>query len=146
VRGRRFEGLLAFLLSQVADFRVKERNLRGATDEVDIVVQIDNQSARCWHKSGAPFVLVEAKNWKNKVGQDEISVFHAKLQTKRGAARIGLVFGMGGFTSDAKAQTLKFATQEHVMVLIGPAELAEWISREGSDDYLESLVRRAMLQ
>jgi len=145
-RGRRFEGLLAFLLSQVADFRVKERNLRGETDELDIVVQIDNHSPRCWHKSGAPFILVEAKNWKERVGQEQVSVFITKVQTKRGAARCGFMFGASGFTSDANTQILKFATQDLVIVLVGPEELANWIAREKSDDYLEDLVRLAMLR
>ena len=145
-RGRRFEGLLGFLLSQVTDFKVKERNLRGDTDELDVVVQIDNFSPRCWLKSGAPFVLVEAKNWKHPIDQKEVSAFIAKLQTKRGAARFGLMFGASGFTSDAKTQVLKFSTQEHVVVLIEPEDLKQWIARERSDDFLEDLVRQAMLR
>lgn len=144
-RGRRFEGLLGFLLSQVADFKVKERNLRGETDELDIVVQIDNYSRRCWQKSGAPFVLVEAKNWTKPVDQKEVSAFMTKLQTKRGTARFGCLVGASGFTSAAQTQILKFATQEHIMVLLEPEELQKWIASETSDDFLEDLVRRAML-
>ncbi len=145
-RGRRFEGLLGFLLSQVVGFRVRERNLRGDTDELDIVVQINGVSLRCWVKSGSPFVLVEAKNTKEPVDQKEVSAFITKIQTRRGTARIGIVFGATGFTSDAETQVLKFSTQEYVIVLIGPEDLMKWIASENSDDFLEDLVRRAMLR
>jgi hypothetical protein len=46
-KGRHFEGLLAFLLSQVSDFKIFERNFRAATDEIDIVVQLDGLSSSC---------------------------------------------------------------------------------------------------
>ena len=93
-KGRRFEGLLAFLLHQVADFRVVEQNLKGASDEVDLVIQIDNWSTRCWHHSGVPFVLVEAKNWRDPVGQPEVTILNGKLRTKRQRARIGLLMAL----------------------------------------------------
>ncbi len=39
LRGRRYEAAIAFLLSQVDDFDVVERNLRTDTEELDAVVQ-----------------------------------------------------------------------------------------------------------
>jgi hypothetical protein len=145
-RGRRFEALVSFLLSQIADFRVRERNFRGVTDEIDIVVQVDRVSSRCWYESGVPFILVEAKNWTRPVDQKEVSAFITKMQTKRGRSRIGLMVGASDFTSDAKLQELKHATQEIVVVFIGPAEMEGWIVDEQPDEFLEELVRHAMLR
>jgi len=146
VKGKRFEGLLAFLLDQVADFRVVERNLRGATDEVDLVLQIDNWSPRCWHLQGVPFVLVEAKNWKDPVGQPTVTVFNGKLRTKRQTSRIGLLFSASTFTADAKMQELKFATDPEVIVMIDGEQLDKWIDSNQPDDDLEEIVRKGMLR
>lgn len=145
-KGRRFEGLLAFLLHQVGDFRVVERNLRAATEEIDLVIQIDNWSARCWHQSGAPFVLVEAKNWTNPVGKPEITDFKAALRTKRQRARIGLIFSASTFTRDAEMEELKYAQDAEVIVMVDGKQLAKWIESDEPDDELEELVRRAMLR
>ncbi|MET8306050.1 hypothetical protein [Micromonospora sp. NPDC005173] len=145
-KGRRLEALLAFLLGQVDDFIVKEKNFRGDTDEIDIILQLSKVSARCWYNSSAPFILVESKNWVDPVPQKEISAFIFKLQTKRGRSKIGLFFSKGGYTSDAEQQELKLAATDLVVVLIGPDEIVEWISHEDPDDYLESKVRHSMLR
>jgi Restriction endonuclease len=145
-RGRRFEGLLSLLLSQVSDFRIRERNFRGETDELDIVIQLDRISTRCWYESGVPFILVEAKNWSVRVDQKEVSAFITKVQARRGRCRIGLLFGASGFTSDARHQELKLAMTDIVIVLIEPDELVEWIDSDEPDNCLEGFVRRAMLR
>jgi hypothetical protein len=144
-KGRRLESLLSFLLNRVADLRVRERNYRADTEELDIVLQIDNHSGRCWHKSGAPFILVEAKNWEEKIDQQTVSAFLVKLQTRGGSARIGFLFGRDGFTADAEQQVLKMATREEVIVLLNGTWLAEWAISENLDDLLEDAVRHAML-
>jgi Restriction endonuclease len=146
IRGRRFEAAIAFLLSQVADFNVVERNLRTETEELDAVVQQRATTGRCWATIGAPFIIVEGKNWKTKVPQREISVLRVKLEGRRGTARIGLIFGAGGFTSDALDQEMRFASGDLTIVCIGPDELQGWIESEDGDKHLEGLVRRAMLR
>ena len=145
-KGRRFEGLLAFLLGQVVDFKVIERNFRGATDEVDIVLQIDNWSKRCWHKSGSPFILVEAKNWQGPVGQSVVTIFNGKLRTKRRTTWLGLLFSASTFTSEAAMQELKFAQDREVVAMIDGERLTAWIDSDEPDDYLEEVVRHAMLR
>lgn len=146
-RGNRFEALLAFLLGQVGDFRVVDRNYRTDTEEIDILLQVDNFSPRCWHETGVPFLLVEAKNWDDDVPQKEVTVFIGKILTKRGRARIGLLFAAKGFTSDADLQETKLGQKEQIVVaLVGPDKLLEWINQRDADEYLEILVRDAMLR
>lgn len=144
-RGRRLEWLLAFLLSQVDDFRVVEHNFRGTTDEIDVIVQLDRISGRCWAQDGVPFILVEAKNWSKPVTQKEVSTFITKLQTKRGRSRIGLFFATSGFTSDAETQTVKLAMTDYTVVLIDEKDTENWLDSDTPDDQLETLVRRAMV-
>jgi hypothetical protein len=146
LRGRRYEAAIAFLLSQVSDFDVVERNLRTDTEELDAVVQQRATHGRVWSGLGAPLILVEAKNWKIPVPQKEASAFRVKLEGRRGVVRLGLMFGASGFTSDALDQELRFASDELTIAFVRPEELDEWIAATDGDEFLETLVRRAMLR
>ena len=147
VKGRRLEGLVCFLLSQVEGFIVAERNLRTETEELDAVIQQTQLNGpRCWSQLSAPFILVEAKNWSTRATQAEVSVFRAKMQGKRGSVRLGLHFAANGHTTDAFAQELRFATEDLTVALIGPKEISDWIDAPDPDGYLEDVVRRAMLR
>lgn len=145
VRGRRYEALIAFLLSQITDFDVVEHNFRTDTEELDVVVQQRATQGRVW-SLGAPLILVEAKNWARAVPQKEVSAFRVKLEGKRGTVRLGLMFGSSGFTSDALDQELRFASDELTIAFVRPEELEEWIATADGDEYLETLVRRAILR
>lgn len=146
VRGRRYEAAIAFLLSQVSDFEVVERNLRTDTEELDAVVQQRATEGRVWSGLGAPLILVEAKNWKVPVNQKEASAFRVKIDGRRGGVRLGLMFGASGFTSDALDQELRFASDDVTIAFVTPDQLHEWISSPDGDAYLETLVRRAILR
>lgn len=145
-RGKRFEGLLAFIFSQIGDLRVVERNYRNKTEELDIVLQIDSISNRAWHESGVPFIIVEAKNWKDKVPQTVVSTLITKLQTKRSTAKIALLVSMGGFTEDARLQELRFSAQKLCVAMIDKSDVLTLIEADDLDDQLEVLVRRALLR
>ncbi|MYC66866.1 MAG: restriction endonuclease [Acidobacteriia bacterium] len=147
VKGRRLEGLVCLLLSQIDDFLVVERNLRTETEELDAVVQRKRLNGeRCWSQLPAPFIFAEAKNWSSRVTQAEVSVFRVKMQGKRGSVRLGLFFATNGFTSDAYAQELRFASDDITIVLIDPETISCWVDTEDADAYLEKVVRRAMLR
>jgi len=147
VSGRRYEAVIAFLLSQIRDFDVVERNYRTETEELDAVLQIRATQGRVWTGMSAPLILVEAKNWKTMpVSQKEVSNFRVKMQGRRGTVRIGLMFGASGFSSDALDQELRFSSEDITIVCVSPDELAGWITADDVDGYLEGLVRRAMLR
>jgi hypothetical protein len=147
VSGRRYEAVIAFLLSQIRDFDVVERNFRTETEELDAVVQIRATQGRVWTGMSAPLILVEAKNWKTTpVSQKEVSNFRVKMLGRRGTVRIGLMFGASGFSSDALDQELRFSAEDLTIVCVAPDELAGWIAADDVDEYVEGLVRRAMLR
>jgi len=145
-RGRRLETLLAFLFSQVRDLKVVERNYRTETEEIDLVLQVDNFSPRVWQAPGVPFILVEAKNRAEKASQQVMSVLLTKLQTKRGTSRIAILVSLAGFTEDARLQELRFSTQDVCVVMIGSEELEALLKAEDLDEALEEQVRRALLR
>ncbi len=100
----------------------------------------------CWVIPGAPFILVEAKNWHSEaVGQVEASAFMFKATHKRDTCRIGVMVGTHGFTSDAKQQALRAIADKFTLALLGPAEMEAWINAGDGDAEFERLIRRAML-
>jgi hypothetical protein len=145
-KGKRLEALLAFIFAQIRDLKVVERNYRNETEEIDLVLQIDNFSSRVWQKSGVPFILVEAKNRADKASQPMVSSLVTKLQTKRGNARIAFLVSLAGFTDDARMQELRFSTQDICVVMIDRLQLESMLAAANIDEQLEELVRQAMLR
>ena len=145
-KGQRLEALLAFTFAQARDLTVVERNYRHETEEIDLVLQIDNFSSRVWQKSGVPFILVESKNRADKASQPMVSSLITKLQTKRGTARIAVLVSLAGFTDDARMQELRFSTQEICVVMIDRSQLESILSADDVDEALEVLVRQARLR
>lgn len=94
----------------------------------------------------APFLLLEAKNWSRRVDQQVVSVLRVKMQGRRGSVRIGLLCGASGFTSDAREQELRFASDNLTIVFLGPEELESWVEAQDTDDFLEGVIRRDMLR
>jgi Restriction endonuclease len=144
-KGRRMEALLAFLFAQVGDLRVVERNYDTETQEIDLVLQVDNISNRVWRHL-MPFILVEAKNTAEPAGQPIVSLMIHKVRTKRGTCKIGVIVSRNGFTSDARAEEMRISESENCVVLLDGNHLAELVAAADLDDALETFVRRAMLR
>lgn len=145
-KGRRLEALLAFAFAQVGDLKVIERNYRNETEEIDLILQIDNFSSRVWQKSGVPFILVEAKNRADKASQPMVSSLITKLQTKRGTARIAILVSLAGFTEDARMQELRFSAQDICVAMIDRDQMEKILSADDMDAELETVVRHALLR
>lgn len=146
IKGKRFERFLGFLLAQTPGLEVVERNYRGDTDEIDLVVQVVRYTGACWFQEGVPFMLIEAKNRAEPTAQHMVSNLIRRLQTKRGTARVGVLFTTSRFTLDATMEVVKIAEGTLTVALISPEEIVTWIESPDPNGYLESLVRRAMLR
>jgi restriction endonuclease len=144
-RGRRLEALLAFLFSQVTDFRVARRNHRNKSQEIDLVLQIDSYSQRVWQNPGRPLVLVEAKNRKEPTGAPVLAGLVRKIQTKRQSVKIAFLVATSGVTRDLEIESLRGSTEDHCVVVIGPSELRSLIQAPDLDDGLEKLVVDALI-
>ncbi len=147
-KGKRFERFLGFLIDQTLGLKVVERNYRGDTDEIDLVAQVVRYTGTtsCWFQEGVPFILIEAKNRTEPTSQYMVSNLIRRLQTKRGTARVGILFTTSKFTNDATMEVLKIAEGTLTVTLVKPEEILDWINAENPDSYLEDLVRRAMLR
>ncbi len=147
LKGKRLESLLSFLLSQVDDLEIHSTNLRTKTEELDVVVRTRGVGRRSWQLQGANFIIVEAKNWSSKVGQSIVSTLLTKLMGKRGNCRIGILVGLGGFTSDAEMQEIRFAGHGDITIcFIDRVKLKGWIEAADFDAFFEGMIETAMLR
>lgn len=146
IRGRRMEGLLSFLFGQVRGLSIHSRNHRTDTEEIDIVLRTEHYADRPWYQDGVPFLLVESKNWKDRVGQPDVSAFITKVQGKRDRCRIGIMCSASGFSEDARRQELRLAATKFVIVMLGPEEMLDWMRSVDSTAWLVKFVASAMLR
>jgi hypothetical protein len=145
-KGSRLEDLIHFMFSQVTDFRVLKCNWKTRSEELDCVIQVRSASfERCWASLGAPHVIVEAKNRRKKTGQQTVSKLRTIMDGKRRTCRLGFLVSLSGFTSAAKDQVLRFASEKNIYVLLNRKDLIDWGKAENFDDALEALVTRAIL-
>ena len=144
-RGRRLEAILAFLFSQVSDFRVVRRNHRNKSQEIDLVLQIDAHSERVWQNQGRPLILVEAKNHKKPIGAAVLAGLTRKIQTKRKMVKIAFLVSVSGVTGDLHIESLRGSTEDHCVVIIGLHELHSLLTESDLDGNLERLVLDAFI-
>jgi len=144
-KGKRFEALVAFLLSQVDGFSIFSRNYRTATEEIDIVLQQRELSGPVWAIANAPFILVEAKNHVDGISQGMFSQFRIKMQTKRATVRIGLMLSRTAVSADAVQQEERFSSDALTIAFLDGEAIQQWIDANDGTAYLERAIGEAML-
>lgn len=75
-----YEYLAIFLIGSIEGFTLIGHDQRGASEEVDLWVANESESA-FWQRMGNPF-MVECKNWDKPVGATEIRNLSAIMGTK----------------------------------------------------------------
>lgn len=144
-KGKRFEALVAFLLSQVEGFSIFSRNYKTATEEIDVVLQQREIGGRVWAIANAPFLLVEAKNHADGISQAMFSQFRIKMQTKRATVRIGLMLSRTSISGAALEQEERFSSDELTVVFLNGDSIEEWIEADDGTAHIEHLISEAML-
>lgn len=144
-RGKRFEALVAFLLSQVEGLSIFSRNYKTTTEEIDVVLQQREVGGRVWAIANAPFLLVEAKNHADGISQGMFSQFRIKMQTKRSTVRIGLMLSRTSISGAAVEQEARFSSDELTIVFLDGEAIEGWIEDADGTAHLERLISEAML-
>lgn len=146
MKGKTLEWLLHFMFSQVVDFRVVSCNYHTTNEELDALIQLRTlDPGHSWAHKGAPFIVVEAKNRKDKQGQEVVSKLHTVIQTKAGNCKIGVLVSLSGFTSGANEQRLKLSLSDITFVMMDGHLLQDWADAANYEDKLDEIVRTAML-
>jgi hypothetical protein len=76
--------------------RVKHRNLRTASSEIDLVLEADPRTCPLLFSDFPRFSLVECKNWNDPAGAPEIRDFVSKIEKSR--CKLGFLFSRNGVT------------------------------------------------
>jgi hypothetical protein len=94
-QGRALENLICYVFGLVPGIAITHRNAMNffKTEEIDVAIY--NEDIR----SLPNIILVEAKNWSNRVGSAEVSWFLTKLQ--RRGLDLGILITTLGITGDA---------------------------------------------
>lgn len=87
-QGRALEDLICYVMSQIPGVAITHRNELNAfeTEEIDVAIWNDGATEGFFFLPN--IILVECKNWSNRVGSAEINWFDAKLRNR------GLTFGI----------------------------------------------------
>lgn len=96
-KGRALETFAAHMFQLIPGIKVRYRNLRSASEEIDIL--LSNESNHVfWRSNFETQILVECKNWNAPVGAEVIRDFHGKLEAK--GIKAGFLVAMEGITGN----------------------------------------------
>jgi Restriction endonuclease len=87
-QGRALEDLICYVMALVPGVAITHRNELNAFDTEEIDVAIWNDGAADGLFFLPNIILIECKNWSNRVGSEELNWFDAKLRSR------GLAFGI----------------------------------------------------
>ena len=87
-QGRALEDLICYVMGLIPGVAITHRNELNAFDTEEIDVAIWNDGAADGLFFLPNIILVECKNWSNRVGSGEVNWFDAKLRNR------GLTFGI----------------------------------------------------
>jgi Restriction endonuclease len=95
------------------------RDLRGGTDEIDLVLDVSKNPTLTAILKQAQFVLLECKNTSEPVSAKEIRAFRDSLRIRRkDNCRLGVVVSPKGFTADAKRTVLEDPVDDQLVLLL----------------------------
>jgi hypothetical protein len=128
-KGKLLEQVFVRLFQLDGSFVVVEHNVRTETEEIDIVVQPDTSSP-FWSRVSPPMLLLECKNWKDKIGTPELQVFATKIENRpKLLCRIGYLISISGFTDDAEKELIGYRARDFVLATITADHIKELVEK-----------------
>jgi hypothetical protein len=110
-QGRALENLICYVFGLIPGIVITHRNEMNVFDTEEIDVALFNEDIR----SLPNVILVEAKNWSNRVGSIEVAWFLTKLQNR--GLDFGILVTTYGITGDAAD-----LTRAHAQVALALAQ------------------------
>jgi len=98
-KGRALEDLICYLFAMVPGVSVTTRNSLNTfeTEEIDVAFWNEHYRKGFWFLPN--IILVEAKNWSQRVSSEEVAWFDTKLRNR--GLTFGVVVAMNGITGNA---------------------------------------------
>jgi len=138
-RGRALEEMMSRLIAESGEFRLVSVNHSNDYEEIDLVVQVMKQSPV--FASFGPFILVECKNWRSRVGTPVVGLFYSKMSSKRELMNLGLLVSPSGFTRGVKLQVPRLPGP--LVLTVNDKDLSSLIRAEES---LGTLIERRVME
>lgn len=118
-KGKALENIAEYLINCSQNLQVMKKRLRTAREEIDLSCCNISLKSNIW-KLGA-LILIECKNWKNKVGVDVIRELSYIMSYKGNSTTI--LFAAHGITNNAKNEILNYALIGKNIICIDKEEL-----------------------
>jgi hypothetical protein len=135
VRGRALEELVCYIFASIPGIFPPIRNVVDFADggEIDIFLANKAVDAGLWFLPIS--VLVECKNWRERVGSEEVRVFIDRLRER--ACRAGIMIAAHGVTGDsgvleAARRHIARALEQDIHVLVVTLEEIEQVNNGGA--------------
>ncbi|MHB8566061.1 MAG: restriction endonuclease [Nitrososphaerales archaeon] len=148
-KGPAFEKFIEEWVLLGRDMVVKERDLVGGTDEIDLVLEFGETSNLSALLRRSRFVLVECKHTSEPVGAKEVRAFRDSIRQRRKEnCELGIYVSTSGFTADALRVERENFNEEQVLLLLdgkmmeGALKRRMNLSHLISENLKDSLVRR----
>ena len=123
-RGWAFESFVREWVSLENSMTVFNRNVRGGTDEIDIVVQLQRDSPLSDLLGPGQFILVECKHTSKPIGAKEIRSFRDILKDRTSNNfGLGVFLSTGGFTEDASQVSARDYSLDQMVLLLSGEEV-----------------------
>jgi hypothetical protein len=137
-RGDVLEALVeALVRAEGTEMTVIEKNFRTAEEEIDIVLG-NSLADPFWVAQRSPLILVECKNWKEKVGVSELRVLESKMRDRGALCRIGIFVSFSGFTKPFIEHLRRFQETGGIIFAVDGGDLAKMVeARERLTDWLK---------
>ena len=101
-KGWALEAFMKLWMSKDKYFENIQCNIRGGTDEVDIIADLKKDSPLSIHLEQSQFLFIECKNTSTPIGAPKIRIFRDQLRSRRaGNVKLGAYVSTSGFSGDA---------------------------------------------
>jgi hypothetical protein len=144
-KGDALEDLIAYLFELIPGISITQRKQRnpGGVGEIDIAFWNDGppEGLRQFDK----FILIESKNWTQRVGYPEIVLFNEKLESR--GMTFGIMVAAAGITGDAAGRTdahhalFSFLRSGREILILTKAEI---IALRTTEELVDLLIRKRL--
>lgn len=140
-KGKALENLLSYILSTIEGFCIITR-VRTQTEEIDIIVRNESKD-KFWEKQGL-YIILECKNWSEKVGKDEIVLFRDKLDNRFNRCNLGFLVSVNGFWSTINKDNLRNSKGDILIVPIDGKNLEKLVVCEDKSEILKKFFEESV--
>lgn len=145
-KGKRLEAFVEALIDCSSGLIVVQKNIRNATEELDMVVK-NQVGSPFWSSLNSPLIFVECKNWSTPVGVKEARVFESKLRQSLTYCRIGIFVALNGTTEPFRVHVRTLYREGIAIAIITREDVEEILESRELEmiDWLESIITRDIL-